>query len=224
MRPFPWRGLSTCVGGFAWPIASTVLRARLAAYSRWAGEDPVQGTAKARAAFMLRFIDAVDPSRELPELERLRRGRERKEGLFHAAGHEVSGCPPQEPGHFQAGGQLIPVEVERYRTAAREIVHADHRPRTDRLVMLCRLAASARRVDEWAQEAVWRASRAFIRGEPDPLPVGDPFTRAARRLRARGLERCPECTRRLPSLQALDREGDRRIRTIEQRRREEHGR
>ena len=47
--------------------------ARIAALSRWAKEDPVKGTEKARRAFFEKFIDEADPDRELPEEERLRR-------------------------------------------------------------------------------------------------------------------------------------------------------
>lgn len=49
------------------------LRARLAAQTRWAGEDPQEGTRKAREAFLRGFEDKVDPDRVLPEGERRRR-------------------------------------------------------------------------------------------------------------------------------------------------------
>jgi hypothetical protein len=49
------------------------LRARLAAQTRWAHEDGVAGTAKARATFDRRFIDEVDPDRKLDPRERARR-------------------------------------------------------------------------------------------------------------------------------------------------------
>lgn len=48
-------------------------RARLAALSRWAKEDPTPAVTKATAAFLARFEDQVDPDRTLPEAERLRR-------------------------------------------------------------------------------------------------------------------------------------------------------
>lgn len=48
-------------------------RARLAALTRWSTQDPVAGTAKARAALADRFLDEVDPDRVLPEAERQRR-------------------------------------------------------------------------------------------------------------------------------------------------------
>lgn len=49
------------------------LRAKIAAHSKWARTDPVEGTARARAAFQESFLDRVDPRRELDEPERLRR-------------------------------------------------------------------------------------------------------------------------------------------------------
>jgi hypothetical protein len=49
------------------------LRARLAAQSRWAKSDPQTGTAAARAAFLARFENEVDPDRKLPVAERARR-------------------------------------------------------------------------------------------------------------------------------------------------------
>ena len=49
------------------------LRAKIAAHAKWANQDPTEGTAKARAAFLRSFIDKVDPTRELPEAERFRR-------------------------------------------------------------------------------------------------------------------------------------------------------
>ena len=60
----------------------TRLRARLAAHAKWSQADPVEGTAKARATFLLRFIDEVDPNRELPEPERLRRAEHARKAYF----------------------------------------------------------------------------------------------------------------------------------------------
>lgn len=50
-----------------------VLRARLAAHTRWSQQDPHEGTQKARDAFLQSFVDKVDPDRLLPEAERRRR-------------------------------------------------------------------------------------------------------------------------------------------------------
>lgn len=58
------------------------LRARIAAHSRWAKEDPVAATAPARAGFEKRFLDEVDPDRVLPEAERLRRAKHAKSAYF----------------------------------------------------------------------------------------------------------------------------------------------
>jgi hypothetical protein len=51
------------------------LNARIAANTRWSREDPVAGTAKARRAFLERFIDEVDPERLLADDERYRRAQ-----------------------------------------------------------------------------------------------------------------------------------------------------
>jgi hypothetical protein len=53
------------------------LRAQIAAHSRWARTDPVEGTAPARRRFMKRFLDQVDPDRVLPKVERDRRAGQR---------------------------------------------------------------------------------------------------------------------------------------------------
>jgi len=58
------------------------LRARIAAHAKWSAADPVAGTAKARAAFLERFIDQVDPRRDLPESERLRRAESKRSEYF----------------------------------------------------------------------------------------------------------------------------------------------
>jgi hypothetical protein len=58
------------------------LKARYAAHVKWAQTDPAEGTAAARAKFMLRFIDAADPNRELPEGERLRRAEHLRKAYF----------------------------------------------------------------------------------------------------------------------------------------------
>jgi hypothetical protein len=53
-----------------------VLRARIAAHTRWANEDAAGRLAnaqRAREGFGRRFLDQVDPNRVLPEAERQRR-------------------------------------------------------------------------------------------------------------------------------------------------------
>jgi hypothetical protein len=58
------------------------LRARMGAYVVHARYDPRQTTAPARAAFMKRFLDEVDPERLIPEPERLRRAAAARKGYF----------------------------------------------------------------------------------------------------------------------------------------------
>jgi hypothetical protein len=57
-------------------------RARLAANSRWAGADRVEGTHAARAAFLARFERQVDPGGVLDPLERERRAESAKRAYF----------------------------------------------------------------------------------------------------------------------------------------------
>ena len=58
------------------------LRARLAAHQKWAHTDAVEGTARARAAFMARFEAEVDPDGVLPEAERRRRAESARKAYF----------------------------------------------------------------------------------------------------------------------------------------------
>jgi hypothetical protein len=51
------------------------MRARAAAYAKWAQTDTGEGTVAARAAFLDRFERQVDPAGILPEPERVRRAR-----------------------------------------------------------------------------------------------------------------------------------------------------
>ena len=62
--------------------AERTLRARMGAYVVHARYDPRQTTAPARAAFMKRFLDEVDPDRVLPEPERLRRAASARKAYF----------------------------------------------------------------------------------------------------------------------------------------------
>lgn len=59
-----------------------VLRARLAAQTRWSQEDPRMGTQKARETFLASFVNKVDPDRSLPEPERLRRAESLRKAHF----------------------------------------------------------------------------------------------------------------------------------------------
>ena len=59
------------------------LKARLAAHTLQSKVDPTKHTEPARAAFMERFLDEVDPNRELPEAERQRRAEHAKKAYFY---------------------------------------------------------------------------------------------------------------------------------------------
>jgi hypothetical protein len=58
------------------------LRGRIGAYRLHATHDPRATTASAREAFLKRFLDEVDPQRELPELERDRRALAARQAHF----------------------------------------------------------------------------------------------------------------------------------------------
>ena len=58
------------------------LRGRIGAYRLHASHDPRETTAPARAAFLKRFEDQVDPERVLPEAERLRRAEYARKAHF----------------------------------------------------------------------------------------------------------------------------------------------
>jgi hypothetical protein len=58
------------------------LRGRIGAYRQHALHDPRETTAKARATFLRRFLDEVDPTRTLPEEERLRRAEYARKAHF----------------------------------------------------------------------------------------------------------------------------------------------
>jgi hypothetical protein len=58
------------------------LRARLAAYELHSQYDSRDLTAKARATFLQRFEDEVDPDRTLPEAERIRRAEAKRRAYF----------------------------------------------------------------------------------------------------------------------------------------------
>ena len=58
------------------------LHARLAAYELHSKYDSRELTAKARATFLSRFEDEVDPDRQLPEAERIRRAEAKRRAYF----------------------------------------------------------------------------------------------------------------------------------------------
>jgi hypothetical protein len=62
--------------------AERSLRGRMGAYIVHARYDPRQTTGPARAAFLERFLDEVDPNRVLSEPERLRRAAAARKVYF----------------------------------------------------------------------------------------------------------------------------------------------
>jgi hypothetical protein len=58
------------------------MRARLAAHKKWSTHDPVKGTEKARSAMQTGFEDQVDPDRQLPEAEHLRRAESARKAYY----------------------------------------------------------------------------------------------------------------------------------------------
>ena len=64
-------------------FAHTVLRARVAAYTKWANtSNPSAATAPARASFLARFERDVDPAGTLPAPERARRAEYARKAYF----------------------------------------------------------------------------------------------------------------------------------------------
>lgn len=62
--------------------SSYSLRGRIGAYRLHATHDPRETTANARAAFLAKFLDEVDPERKLPEAERQRRATMARKAYF----------------------------------------------------------------------------------------------------------------------------------------------
>lgn len=58
------------------------INASIASRTRWSKEDGVEGTAKARRAFLDQFEDQVDPDRTLSAAERARRAESAKRAYF----------------------------------------------------------------------------------------------------------------------------------------------
>ncbi len=58
------------------------LRGRVGAYVQHSRHDPRETTSAARARFLQRFEDEVDPDRTLPEAERLRRAEAARKAFF----------------------------------------------------------------------------------------------------------------------------------------------
>jgi hypothetical protein len=55
---------------------------RIGAHALHSQRDSRELTAAARAKFLTRFIDEVDPNRELPEAERIKRAEHAKSAYF----------------------------------------------------------------------------------------------------------------------------------------------
>jgi hypothetical protein len=53
--------------------AQRAMRARIAANTRWSRENPAANAARGQAGLLAKFVDQVDPDRQLPEAERTRR-------------------------------------------------------------------------------------------------------------------------------------------------------
>jgi hypothetical protein len=62
--------------------AELTLRARKAAHARWAKYSSHEHAKKMRAALEERFLDEVDPDRELPDDERYRRAEQARKAYF----------------------------------------------------------------------------------------------------------------------------------------------
>jgi len=62
--------------------SAKTLAARIGAHSLHAQHDSREITAAARAKFLARFVDEVDPDRVLPEVERLRRAEHARSAYF----------------------------------------------------------------------------------------------------------------------------------------------
>lgn len=68
--------------------SSRSLRGRIGAYAMHSRNDSREVTANARAAFLARFETEVDPDRELPEAERLRRAMMARKAYFAALAYK----------------------------------------------------------------------------------------------------------------------------------------
>jgi hypothetical protein len=62
--------------------SDAALRGRIGAYRTHSLYSPVETTEKARRAFLNKFIDEVDPLRQLPEPERIRRATAARKAHF----------------------------------------------------------------------------------------------------------------------------------------------
>jgi hypothetical protein len=86
------------------------LAGRIGAYTLHSRRDPRETTAAARATFLDRFVDEVDPTRRLPEAERFRRAEAARRAYMAAlalksavARRKRAGSAPS--GERQTGGE-----------------------------------------------------------------------------------------------------------------------
>ena len=93
-----------------------VLRARIAAHALHASHDPRQSTANARAAFLDRFLEEVDPNRELQEAERQRRAAHARSAYFARLAFASSKARSRKNGRREkqfVNGRLVQSEAAR---------------------------------------------------------------------------------------------------------------
>jgi hypothetical protein len=81
--------------------AERTFRARLAAFTLHAKVDPKVTTAKARAGLWLKYLNEVDPNRELPERERLRRAESLRSA--HMAKLALKSATARRKAHVEPG-------------------------------------------------------------------------------------------------------------------------
>ncbi len=77
------------------------LHGRIGAYAMHSRNDSRVVTAPARAAFLARFEDEVDPDRELPEAERLRRATMARRAYFARLAYQSSVARAKKKGRLE---------------------------------------------------------------------------------------------------------------------------
>ncbi len=88
------------------------LQGRIGAYAMHSRNDSRVVTAPARAAFLARFEDEVDPDRELPEAERLRRATMARKAYFARLAYQSSVARAKKKGVTSAK-RVTPQEADR---------------------------------------------------------------------------------------------------------------
>lgn len=77
------------------------LRGRIGAYRLHATHDPRETTAKARATFLQRFENEVDPDRVLPEAERERRALAARKAYFAKLAYASAKARRRQKGYMR---------------------------------------------------------------------------------------------------------------------------